>query len=42
MVSKKEAYIGDSELSLVGAPTSAPNALISIQDGVGGSFEGGL
>jgi hypothetical protein len=42
MVSGREAYVGDSELSLIGALTNVPNALISMRDGAGGSFEGNL
>jgi hypothetical protein len=42
MVLEHEAYIGGSELSPVGAPTSAPNALIFKRDGASGNFEGGL
>jgi hypothetical protein len=42
MVFGQEAYIGDSKLSLVNALTSVPIALVSKQDGAGGSFEGGL
>jgi hypothetical protein len=42
MVFEQEMYVGDSELSLVDAPTSTPNVLTSKQDGVRGSSEGGL
>jgi hypothetical protein len=42
MVFEQEAYIGDSELSPVGAPTSTPEVLVSKQGGVGVSFEGSL
>jgi hypothetical protein len=42
MAFEQEAYIGDSELSLVSAPTNIPNALAYKRDGVVGSFEGSL
>jgi hypothetical protein len=42
MVFELEAYIGDPELSLVGASTSTLNALVYMRHGAGGSFEGGL
>jgi hypothetical protein len=35
MVFEQEAHVGDSEHSLVGAPTSTPNVLVSKRDGVG-------
>jgi hypothetical protein len=35
MVFEQEAYVGDSELLLVGAPTSIPNVLASKQDSTG-------
>jgi hypothetical protein len=42
MAFEQEAYIGDSKLSLVSAPTNIPNALAYKRDGVVGSFEGSL
>jgi hypothetical protein len=42
MAFEQEAYIGDSELSSVGAPTSTPNIHASKLDGAAGSSEGGL
>jgi hypothetical protein len=42
MVFEQETYLGDSELSPVGAPIGTPNVLASKRDGVGGSFEGSL
>jgi hypothetical protein len=42
MIFEQEAYIRDSELSPVGAPTDAPNVLASKRDGACGSSEGGL
>jgi hypothetical protein len=42
MVFEQETYLGDSELSPVGAPIGTPNVLASKRDGVGGSSEGGL
>jgi hypothetical protein len=41
MVFEQEVYVGDSKLSLVGAPTSTANVLVSKQDGAGGSSKGG-
>jgi hypothetical protein len=42
MVFEQEAYVGDSKLSPVHAPTSTPNVLVSMRDGVGGSSEDSL
>jgi hypothetical protein len=42
MAFEQEAYIRDSELLSVGAPTSTPNIHASKLDGAGGSSEGGL
>jgi hypothetical protein len=42
MVFGQEMYIGDPELSSVGAPTIIPTTPVSKRDGAGGSFEGSL
>jgi hypothetical protein len=40
MVFEQEAYVGGSELSLVGGPTRAPNTLIFERDRTGGGPNG--